>query len=374
MKANVSVLRFLLSGYHVRLVVVGAVVALATAQSVGGYPDGHYPSPLNIGQWDHLQIGVFFPPGADQLRTKKYWGFRRTDAWADILVRGASGTSYVTANDLIEAHEGDPLTVGVTFSLRSSPNGAVPNTCHRAWTGQGTEQLTPTGEVRRTVVNGSGETEEVTFGAEHLAWQSPDPNYLQLQGTLVTHPGTNWLLPWRDPSGATDAMYYQVLLYKVDGRYCGEPVSGHVQIEHIWGTVPYLQTWWVQNRLGQWAIWSTEYADGTREHGQFLCGEYGERGAVIVNEKGEQVLNTQLVNLVDERQTKGRLLYKLGEDQEKWEFVVDPTLGLTGQVKRVGEGRKIVSSVGTYQLQKVCAPVLVHDRDKDNEDGHRDSD
>lgn len=353
-------------------VAVGALAVQGTARSArasaavaGGYPDGHYPSPLRMGMWDHFLIGAFQPVGSDQLSTATYWGLRHTNTWNDLYVRTSTGTLYVVAHQLMQAQPGDPLTAAPAVALQSSPQGFVPDTCDRPWAGTATETLTADDSVQRTVAEANGQQETVVFGPRRFEWKSADPNYIDVTGTLVT-PGTQFLLPWRDPTGSTDEMYYLAQYYEVHGTYCGHRIiDGHAQIENVWGNVSYQNTWWVNNRIGHWTTWTNTYSDGTKETGQFLCGEYGARGAVIVNNKGRVVLDTTQINAVDEG---NRIVYRFGNGSE-WEFLKDPpssaSFGSTqianGLVKRVGDNRKIVRHSATYLIsQRMCTPEPLH--------------
>jgi hypothetical protein len=109
----------------------------------------------------------------------------------------------------------------------------------------------------------------------------------------------------------------------------------------------------VKNRIGHWAFLVNNYADGTSEYGQILCGEYGARGAIIVNEQGEAVVNTTNVNASEEK--VGVVRYELGPGEE-WEFAAEPTRAFpafattrlsVGAARRVNEQRQVVTANGT---------------------------
>lgn len=250
------------------------------------YSDNQYPLPRATGQLSFITAGAFYPYGPDQIAATEYWGLRHTDSWSDILVRGEkTGKLYMIANDMIRAQPGASLTAGLSFGYESAPDNMKPTACHKPWTGEAPPERIEGDNVVRTAVNADGQMEVITYGPEILSWKTRDSGHVDLEGTLAT-PGSQFLLPWRDATGATSAMFYQKQYYSVQGTYCGETVKGHVMIENIWGDVPYSQSWWVQNRVGSWASFITEYDDGTRESGTFLCGEYAAKGALIVNDKG----------------------------------------------------------------------------------------
>lgn len=340
----------------------------AKPQAAAGYPNGRYPSPLRMGMFDHLQMGTFEPLGEDQLKSDVYWGMPHRDTFVDLLV-WHNDTFYETANLLSQQSQAGPLSASpLSLALRTSSTGAVPDTCHKPWTGEAAEDLLADDHIKTTIADGTG-IEQVIYGPEHFAWTSTNNGeYIDLQGTLVS-PGIDWLLPWRDPSGATEQFYYTNQYYRVTGTYCGMPVHGYVDLEHTWGMHNYLNTWWVMNRVGSWSNWSTKYADGTQEQGMFLCGEYGERGAVVVNNKGQVEVDTiddsARVEYNKDRTAARRIVWTM-PNGEKWQYIDDPKGDLfTGQpgvalgvglVERVGEKRQIIDHNAEYQIMggRVC--------------------
>jgi len=61
-------------------------------------PDDQYPSPLRMGQWDHLLIGAFMPLAEDQMVTRTYYGLRHTETWFDLFVRNTDGEYHLLSN------------------------------------------------------------------------------------------------------------------------------------------------------------------------------------------------------------------------------------------------------------------------------------
>jgi hypothetical protein len=147
--------------------------------------------------------------------------------------------------------------------------------------------------------------------------------------------------------------FYNQQGYFVEGVYYGEQVAGHIVLETMRGNENYGDTWWVQNRVGHWAFFVNNYADDSSEYGQLLCGEHGARGAVIVNDQGDEILDTTDINASE---ADGRVVYDFGTG-DRWEFISDPTrsfpaFGTTtlraGAAKRLDEHREIVQANGTY--------------------------
>lgn len=320
-------------------------------ETSAGYPGDEYPKTRRMGQFDRLQLGGFTVVPEDQLVTKRYFGLRHTDTFFDALVTSDSGQFYLISNAVKSGADGSLTAAPWLGAFQASPDGMVPDPRYAAWTGRAVQTLTDGGRVTYSLPD-MPNPEEFSFGATSLEWKSATGD-VHLAGNLAGN-GTQWRLPWREPDGATDEMFYNQQGYSVEGTYYGERVAGHVVLETMWGNRNYGDTWWVANRVGHWAFMVTNYADGTSEYGQFFCGEYGARGAVVVNEKGEEVVNTTNVNATDDE--RGRVVYDFGNG-EQWEFVPDATRGFppfgttmlrVGSARRVDEKREIVNANGTY--------------------------
>jgi hypothetical protein len=353
-------------------VIIGILgVTLASAQSTSdGYPAGHYPTPHVMGQFDRLQLAAFRVVPADQLVTMPYFGLRHTDTFFDVLLTGSSGKFYLISNVVRDAASGALTGAPWLGATQSTPNGLVPDPRYQPWTGAANQVLTPDNKILYTVQD-TAQAETFSFDEGSFEWKTASGN-IHLTGTNAGG-GTSWRLPWREPeppvgTGDTDQMFYNQQGYQVEGTYYGESVKGHAVIETMWGNEDYAGTWWVQNRIGHWAFILVNYTDGSSEYGQILCGEYGARGAIISNEKGEAVINTTNLNAYDEG--NGRVLYDFGHGN-KWEFITDPTRGFPavgttilgiGYAKPIKEKRKIASADAVYLTAvKMCKPVALDD-------------
>jgi hypothetical protein len=252
------------------------------------------------------------------------------------------------------------------YGLMSSPAGIVADPAYRPWQGTATETVTHDGAVQYVIHDAFGATETITFGPDRFRWVSDDGDY-DITGTFAA-PGSAWLHPWRTPEGTFDEMYYQAHDYEVSGTLHGKPVSGFMHQENMWGNQNYFDTWWVQNRAGTWTYWANKYDDGTIESGNFLCGEYGARGAIVTNSKGQEVLNTTRINATARPQADGihtDVDFTIGDDGEQWEFVVNPQESLPvnaigiGEVRRKNETRKIVDHHAVYLISndQTCDPL-----------------
>jgi hypothetical protein len=321
-------------------------------------PDDRYPSPLRMGQWAHMLIGAFRPLAEDQMVSRKYYGMRHTETWFDLFLRNAEGRYHLLSNVVQSPAEGG-LRAGpwLPFPLKSSPEGLVPDLRIEPWDGAARQELTADGKNQYTVET-RGPSEVIAFNEEGLEWRS-DNGDISLAGELAA-PAMQLILPWRDTSGATDVMYYTNQFYKLDGRYGGEPVHGYSMIEHMWGFTNYADTWWVQNRIVHSCHWVTTFDDGITEMGKLLWGEYGARGILIANSKGEVIVNTTEFNL-DTRED-GRILFSF-IDGPQWEFVPEiRVLGfplVVGVVKRIGETRAVVRSHGLDMSRGDTGPPIV---------------
>ncbi len=315
-----------------------------------GYPDGTYPQQRRMGQFNWLQMAGFTVCPEDQVVTRTYFGLRHTDTWFDAFLTGASGEFYMFSHDVRSDADGSLAAAGIIGGFRVAPSGLEPDARYGQWSGAVTQTLTPD---NRIVYAATGPTspEEVSFGEREFEWKSANGD-IQLAGTLAGQ-GTQWHHAWRRPDHETGEMFYNHQGYRVEGTYFGEPVSGHVIVETMWGNENYTDTWFVQNRIGHWSMFVNNYDDGTSEYGQILCGEYGARGAVIVDHTGREVVCTTNVNAFEE--ADGRVRYELG-DGETWEFSVDPRCALSfprttlgfGSCQRVGESRTVAKASGSY--------------------------
>ena len=323
--------------------------AAAFAGTADGYVEGHYPFPRRMGQFDRLQLGSFVVVPEDQLATNTYFGLRHTNTFFDVLLTNSSGKFYLVSNSVRDAPDGSLSATPWLGAFQSTPEGLVPDPRYTAWAGGITQTLTPDNQVRHSLTD-LPHAEEFSFGDTTLEWNVGDGE-VHVTGTLAGN-GTQWRLPWREPDGNTGEFFYNMQGYSVEGTYFGEPVTGHLVLETMWSNDDYVSTWWVRNRVGHWAFFVNNYGDGTSEFGQILCGEFGARGAVVVDGQGNEVINTTELNAYEEADLRVR--YDFGRGEE-WEFVTDPArclprFGTTtlavGAVKRVREPREADSARG----------------------------
>jgi hypothetical protein len=319
--------------------------SLAVVGIAGGYPDGGYPSPRRMGQFDKLQLGSFAVVPADQLATKTYFGLRHTDTFLDVLLTDSSGKFYLVSNSVRDAPDGSLAATPWLGAYQSTPDGLMPDVRYTPWSGAVTQTLSADDRIRYALSDAAN-AEEFSFGVNDIEWKTANGD-VHVTGVLAGN-GTQWRLPWREPEGDTGEMFYNQQGYRVDGVYFSEPVTGHIVVETMWGNEDYVETWWVPNRIGHWAFFVNNYADGTSEFGQVLCGEYGARGVIVVDEHGREVVNTTTVNAYAE--PDGNVRYEFGAG-EAWEFTTLPERGMPafgtttlaiGSVRRVDDPRELV--------------------------------
>ncbi len=314
-----------------------------------GYSKGAYPEPRRMGQFNWLQMAGFTVHPADQVVTRSYFGLHHTDTWFDAFLTGSSGNFYLFSHN-VKSAEGKLGAAGIIGGFVATPSGLVPDERYGQWSGPVISELTTDNRITYSAT-GPTSGEEVSFGMTSFEWASENGD-IQLTGQLCGQ-GTSWHHAWRRPDDETGEMFYNHQGYSVDGTYFGESVSGHVIVETMWGNENYTDTWFVQNRIGHWSSFMNNYEDGASEYGQILVGEYGARGAVIVDNAGRERVCTTNVNAFDAG--KGNVRYEFGNG-ETWEFWVDPRCALSmprtslgfGGCKRIGETRSIARASGSY--------------------------
>ena len=348
-----------------------AVVAAAPAAAAGGcpspnaqpnpYPNCTYPTPRTLGMFNQLDLASFGFSAPDELVTKSYSGMPFQHVIWDFELRNSAGKFYLVSN-AIRANP-DPANL-VAFpwlgqAFQEGPTGGLVNDPrYQPWGGSATQQQVGDSLVySTTTANG---LEQITDSPNRFTYTTANGD-ITLTGTRSGN-GTTWELPWKEPDGTTNTFLYNIEGYHVEGTWHGEHVTGHVVNENMWATVPYFSAWWVQNRIGSWSFFSTDYKNGTSESGQFLCGEYGFRGAIVTNRAGNSTVNTTQLNTFD---TPHGYKYVLGNGQQ-FEFVDDQGASAGtpfhfGQVYRVGQQSTVKSSdaVG-FTFGRECTPENLH--------------
>ena len=314
------------------------------------YPNCTYPSPHQLGMYDRMATSSWDFASPDVLATRTYLGMPHQHTIYDYFLRNDQGKFYLGSNAILGP--GGSLTAFPWFGVGAfqgpgpgGPPGLTPDPRTHAWTTGSpvTQTLTPDGKVQvDATTSASPGGQQITYDRNSFKYAAAN-NEINLNGSQ-TGGGTNFNLPWREPNGNTNDFFYNVNSYKVEGTYQGEHVTGHVFVETMWSDVAYRASWWVRNRIGNWAFFDIDYKNGTSETGQFLCGEYGARGAIVTDQTGKSTVSTDRINAsLKPNGTK----YRLGNG-EKWKMVSDPNLALgtiqIGAIRRSNEKRKIKSA------------------------------
>ena len=346
-------------------------VAPALAQVKLGAPEKevykYEPIPRQ-GQFHYSPMATFNPDPADQKSDGQYFGLHMTDVWPALHLQGEDGNLYHYAMWVSHDPQTGKLSAGQWGGIGVVTTAGVgPHPEARTWQGPVTQNMTADGRLQ--YILGDGE-QTVSYDKDSATWTSRD-GQINVTGKLVA-PGIGFLIPWREPSGKTDSMYYTGQFYHVAGTFYGVKVSGGMTMDLQYGTKPYLDMWWVKNRQGNWTLFYTAFDDGSYDFGMFACGKYGARGAVATNSRSEELVNTTQMKLELAKDAKGQLtsaVYSFDNGQ-KWEFVPStssrfplpnggkPPPGFTvkkdmkdvrqGVWIRVGEKRKPVNAWGFF--------------------------
>ena len=336
------------------------------------YPDCTYPTPHTLQMFDKLQLGSYAFSVSDELITNSYSGMPFQHVIWDFELYNDQGKFYLVSNAMRSNPTPSNLIafpwLGQAF--QEAPTGGLVNDPrYKPWGGVGTQtQVGDNLVYSTTTANG---LEQITDGPDTFEYTTANGD-IYLKGTRSGN-GTTWHLPWKEPNGATNAFLYNIEGYHVEGTWHGEHVSGHVVNENMWATVSYFAAWWVQNRIGSWSFFSTEYKDGTSESGQFLCGEYGFRGAIVTDRAGNSTVQTTGINTYDK--PYGYLI-DLGNG-EQFKFVDNPgpssgTPFHFGQVYRTRDKNKVKSSDGVgFTFGRECTPQKLQPDDREDQHGNR---
>src|SRR5262245_29100787 len=202
-----------MGGAHLNASLIRSLLAIqlsfASVLSMQHATAAGFDTAPRLGEFDHMVMGAFNPLPEDTAVTKTYWGMPHTDTWPALLLRDDAGNYYMAMN-WVASTSGGALQAGPWGgpAKKSSPEGFVTDTRVKPWSGAATQALTPDKKLQFQAAG-----QQITFDQKSVEWKSDD---IQLKGELAT-PGMSFLLPWREPDGKTDAMYYTAQYYKVEG-------------------------------------------------------------------------------------------------------------------------------------------------------------
>ena len=223
--------------------------------------------------------------GMPRERTFIYGNVRDAEGNLHELVRGFAGVGFGGLDQFFAQSSEGQETLRINMAAMG---GTAPSTGHKAELDQrGNAVWTPGGGVE-------GKPFRLTMSADgsHSHWS--EDGLFELDGKLLG-PGLQWCVP-----DATNCQYYVSQIYEVEGTYMGKPVKG------MWG---FDQSYLPQGVLmygGEdpmfledqhhrcWYTWATRYEDGTYESGHFVLGTDRVGFALITDQSGNLILDTDV--------------------------------------------------------------------------------
>lgn len=193
---------------------------------------------------------------------------------------------------------------------------------------------------------------ELKASGEGIRWL--EKGLVDISGKLVGN-GLQWFLP-----GSEWGTYYIQQFYAIEGTILGRPVRGMMSLDQPYleegGAVHYKKDLIVNNKKHViWWAFATQYKDGSCDVGSFMVGHDNLGFAILMNEKGEARVTTDIDGSVVHKD--GSYFCKSArvilEGKEEWEFLPDPkgdmvdfvggfpiTAQQEGRWRRVGDTRE----------------------------------
>ena len=349
---------------------IAASFAVATSNRLSSAPAGEDPRgivcpqvgatpapvsvPRRLGSVDRLMMssfGVVFGEGGPD---SAIFGTPYRGTWIDGFVTNDKGQTYY----MLRGHQAGADQGRQRLLIRQSAldeNVMKPLT-DEAQSGMDFVFDAKSGAFKYTTIDPKQPRGEITMTGTSFAWK--EEGGVDLKGRLFAPVGMQLTFPTRqDGKAGTQTYYHQQ--YVVEGTIKGVPVKGFVLWEHNYDHVGWLDGTFTTGHGGM-SFFGNEFDDGTIEVGALYCGG-AHRGAVVANNKGEELINTRIVNLANTVNDEDHLteaVYSLG-DGSQWKFTRNPRASLNvkrpitqlgsgfrassfGRVTRVGEKRKLV--------------------------------
>lgn len=284
--------------------------------------------------------------GLPRERTFIYGNVRDANGNLYELVRGFAGKGFEGLDTFFAQSSKDKDTLRIDMEAMG---GVAPSAGHKA-------ELDADGNAVWTPGEGvEGKPFKLTMSPDGSTSFWSEEGLFELHGKLLG-PGLQWTVP-----DARNCQYYVSQIYEVEGTYKGEPVKG------MWG---FDQSYLPQDVLmygGQdpmfledqhhrcWYTWATRYEDGTYESGHFVLGTDRVGFALITDQSGRCILDTDVkgqVELLDDDVFPKRIV--VHTNAGNFEFLPDPkgrmpdllgniqshTPQNEGRWQRIGETRK----------------------------------
>jgi hypothetical protein len=196
-----------------------------------------------------------------------------------------------------------------------------------------------------------GSSWELRASENGILWREDD--LLEMKGRLLGN-GLQWYLPGRDWG-----TYYIQQFFAIDGFIEGRPVKGLMSLDQVYmaegGAVHHKKDLVVNNQQHiLWWAFANVYEDGCFDAGSFMVGHDNLGFGIIINEKSETRITTDIEGIVTHRQgsyfcQSARVTL---DGKEEWEFLPDPkgemidfvggfpvTAQQEGRWRRVGDAR-----------------------------------
>ncbi|KHK89055.1 hypothetical protein [Novosphingobium malaysiense] len=295
--------------------------------------------------------------GLPRERTFFYGNVRDAEGNLYELVRGMAGKGFGGLDQLfIQSSKGmDTLHVDM-----ASMGTAAPSAGHKA-------QLDAAGNAVWTSAPGAkGAPFRISMSADgsKAAWKEGD--LFELEGELLG-PGLQWTVP-----DADNSEFYVSQVYEMKGHYKGTPVRGILGLDQSYlpqGVLMYSgkDPLFLKDQHHRcWYTWGTRYEDGSYESGHFVLGTERVGFALITNQDGELILDTEVtgnVDLMDDNVWPRRIVVHTSGGN--FEFLPDPkgrmpdllgniqsfTPQNEGRWRRIGDSRKPVSWFAWGEVQ-----------------------
>ena len=273
------------------------------------------------------------------------------------LVRGLAGKGFGGLDQLfIQSSKGkDTLRVDM-----SAMGTAAPSAGHDA-------RLDASGNAVWTSAPGAkGAPFQITMSPDGRKTTWKEGDLFMLEGELLG-PGLQWTVP-----DADNCQFYVSQVYEMKGRYKGAPVRGILALDQSYlpqGVLMYSgkdPMFLPDQHHRCWYTWGTRYEDGSYESGHFVLGTERVGFALVTNQDGELILDTEVtgdVELMDDKVWPKRIVTHTSGGN--FEFLPDPkgrmpdllgniqsfTPQNEGRWQRIGESRKPVAWFAWGEVQ-----------------------
>ena len=269
----------------------------AQAQEAGKRGSGETPwaspAPIHLGEVGRPILGSFYGSAGDYGPDAALMGGSiYQDGWVVAHMHSETGKSYV----VYLGHTRDGAAT-VTISTASGAGGVlapdprtppIPKRPVDYW-------HQPQGDLVRYTSSAVATAGFIDIGFNDREISYRIGGVVDLKGHAVT-PGIFRYLPWRR-GHLSGVQISSGQNYLSSGVIFGEKVTGFLHAERNMDRVPWNEGPMAHELHGFQSLWITVFADGTSEHGGLWCGRTGLRGAVIVDNLGRELVNTDNVSV-----------------------------------------------------------------------------